>query len=115
AKAVARLICLSRSRCPSSSRPSAAFSASARVCQTLAAAAEGEGAAPASEHGGAPSDIVAAPGDERPVKEGLWWRSFHGCCGQGWCLLPNPRWQIMSHTSNTRHHQQSGSGALYSP
>src|SRR5262245_50914599 len=40
AKAVARLICRSRSRSASSSRPSAAFSASARVCQTLAAAGQ---------------------------------------------------------------------------
>src|SRR6516164_85328 len=37
-KAVARLICRSRSRCPSSSRPSADFSGWARVCQPLAVA-----------------------------------------------------------------------------
>src|SRR5262245_59058566 len=115
AKAVARLICRSRSQSPSSSKPSAAFSGSARVCQTLVAAAEGEGVAPASEHGGAPSDILAVPGNERHVKEGLWWPSFHGCCGQCWSLLPNPRWQRTSHTSNIRHHQKAGSEALYSP
>jgi len=42
-KAVAKPICRSRSRCPSSSRPSAAFSASVRVCQPLAAAAKRKG------------------------------------------------------------------------
>src|SRR6476619_5233856 len=71
AKAVARLICRSRSRSPSSSRPSATFSGSARVCQTLAAAAEGEGVAPSKLNTGALSDILAAPGEKRPVKEGL--------------------------------------------
>src|SRR5262245_12961086 len=40
AKAVARLICRSRSRCRSPSRRSAAFSGSAIVCQPLAAAAQ---------------------------------------------------------------------------
>src|SRR5262245_34980862 len=47
-------ICRSRSRCPSSSRPSPAFSASARVCQTLAAAAEWKGGEPAKANIAAP-------------------------------------------------------------
>jgi two-component system, cell cycle response regulator DivK len=38
--------CRSRSRCPSSSRPSAAFSGWARVCQLLVAAAERKGGEP---------------------------------------------------------------------
>src|SRR5262249_19943050 len=59
--------------------------------------------------------MIRGPGEERPVKEGAWWRNFHRCCGQCWSLLSNPRWQITSHTSNTRHHQKAGSGALYSP
>src|SRR5215831_10140044 len=49
-KAVAKPICRSRSRCPSSSRPSAACSASVRVCQPLQAAAKRKGGdAPLSE------------------------------------------------------------------
>jgi hypothetical protein len=42
-RAVAKPICRSRSRCPSSSRPSAAFSGSARVCQPFAAVAKRKG------------------------------------------------------------------------